>query len=218
MGDRKDKGATADPQTPPAPAATIGTVDTTGNTSATSVNDTDTVSAPSQASSLDSQEDEGHGDEDERTQAQQENDDQHRAPSVADSNAPSTGIEADIFDDDDDDAYAQSTSTSYLTSIASDIRRGIEENGRLYAAYGMHKAWLPIDDAEVGNDRVLTLSQPDLETNMGVRLETARSQRPSALQAHIIAGKQALHCPDRRQPAKYSRSRNRLRYLGHGCR
>ena len=52
--------------------------------------------------------------------------------------------------DIDDEGYAQSTSTSYVSSIASDIRAGIEENGRLYPAYGMHKAWLPIDDAEVG--------------------------------------------------------------------
>ncbi|KAK3322661.1 S-adenosyl-L-methionine-dependent methyltransferase [Apodospora peruviana] len=67
------------------------------------------------------------------------------------SSAPSTvvDIEADVFSDDDEDGYANSTSTSYLTSIASDIRRGIEENGRIYAAYGMHKAWLPIDDAEL---------------------------------------------------------------------
>jgi hypothetical protein len=48
-----------------------------------------------------------------------------------------------------DEGYAESTSTSYVSSIASDVRRGIEENGRLYAAYGKHKPWVPVDDAEV---------------------------------------------------------------------
>jgi hypothetical protein len=67
--------------------------------------------------------------------------------SIADSVASTADIEPDFSTDDE--GYAASTSTSYLTSIASDIRRGIEENGRLYAAYGMHKPWLPIDDLEV---------------------------------------------------------------------
>jgi hypothetical protein len=56
-------------------------------------------------------------------------------------------MEAD--DSLDDEGYAESTSTSYVTSIATDIGRGIEENGRLYANYGQHKPWLPVDDAEV---------------------------------------------------------------------
>lgn len=158
MGDQKGKGAATDPPTPPTPTATIGTIDTTGNASATSLNvtDTDTQGPRSPAAStLDSERDVRRDGEDEgaahtQQQGQLDDDHQHGAPpSVTDSSAPSTGIEADIFDYDDDDAYAESTSTSYLSSIASDIRRGIEENGRLYAAYGMHKAWLPIDDAEV---------------------------------------------------------------------
>jgi hypothetical protein len=70
------------------------------------------------------------------------------SPSVTDSAPLSAAIEPDFSTDDE--GYAASTTTSYVTSIASDIRRGIEENGRLYSAYGMHKAWLPIDDAEVG--------------------------------------------------------------------
>jgi hypothetical protein len=49
----------------------------------------------------------------------------------------------------DDQGYAESISTSYVTSIASKIRRGIEENGRVYAAYGIYKPWLPMDDIEV---------------------------------------------------------------------
>lgn len=80
-----------------------------------------------------------------------------RTPSPSDEIAPTAGssesqtttshIEAD--DSASDEGYAASTSTSYVSSIASDIRRGIEENGRLYAAYGQHKPWVPVDDAEV---------------------------------------------------------------------
>lgn len=64
------------------------------------------------------------------------------------STSSSSNIEADSWTDDQ--GYAESTSTSYLTSIASEIRRGIEDNGRIYAAYGIHKPWLPTDDLEVG--------------------------------------------------------------------
>ena len=60
---------------------------------------------------------------------------------------PSSRIEAD--DSVDDEGYAEATSASYVSSIASEIRRGIEENGRIYASYGKHKPWLPMDDAEV---------------------------------------------------------------------
>ena len=48
-----------------------------------------------------------------------------------------------------DEGYAESITTSYVTSIASSIRRGIEENGRLYANYGQHLSALPIDEHEV---------------------------------------------------------------------
>lgn len=67
------------------------------------------------------------------------------APTATDTD--NNSIEPDRWTDDE--GYAESTSTRYLSSIASDIRRGVEENGRLYAAYGMHKQWLPIDDEEV---------------------------------------------------------------------
>ncbi|ROT36133.1 S-adenosyl-L-methionine-dependent methyltransferase [Sodiomyces alkalinus F11] len=63
------------------------------------------------------------------------------------SSTTNSNIEADSWTDDQ--GYAESTSTSYLTSIASDIRRGIEDNGRIYAAYGIHKPWLPTDDLEL---------------------------------------------------------------------
>jgi hypothetical protein len=63
------------------------------------------------------------------------------------SDQASLGIEPEDFLDDE--GYAESISTSYASSIASDMRRGIEENGRLYAAYGQHKPWVPVDDSEV---------------------------------------------------------------------
>ncbi|KAK4182903.1 S-adenosyl-L-methionine-dependent methyltransferase [Podospora australis] len=75
------------------------------------------------------------------------------APSIAESTTTGTGTTSDghIEPDNwtDDEGYAESTSTRYLSSIASDIRRGVEENGRVYAAYGIHKPWLPIDDEEL---------------------------------------------------------------------
>ena len=57
----------------------------------------------------------------------------------------------DIEADDviDDEGFAQSTTSSYVTSIASNIRRGIEENGRTYPAYGQHLAGLPCDEDEL---------------------------------------------------------------------
>jgi hypothetical protein len=42
----------------------------------------------------------------------------------------------------DDGGFAESVNTSYVTSIASAIRRGIEENGRTYPAYGDERLWL----------------------------------------------------------------------------
>ncbi|KAK3988729.1 S-adenosyl-L-methionine-dependent methyltransferase [Cladorrhinum sp. PSN332] len=69
------------------------------------------------------------------------------APSIAATTSTDDNIEPDLWLSDE--GYAESTSTRYLSSIASDIRRGVEENGRLYAAYGMHQSWLPIDDEEL---------------------------------------------------------------------
>lgn len=65
------------------------------------------------------------------------------------SSAPSTAIEPDFSTDDE--GYEASIATSYVTSIASDIRKGVEENGRVYAAYGVHKPWIPVDDLEVSS-------------------------------------------------------------------
>ena len=80
-------------------------------------------------------------------------------PRPSESSQPSSRIEPDTWTDDDDEGYAQSLSTSYLTSIATDIRRGVVENGRTYAAYGMHKPWLPVDDEEVREARLKVLGQ-----------------------------------------------------------
>ena len=74
------------------------------------------------------------------------------APPDTESSEASSFIEAD--DLLDDEGYAESTTTSYVTSIAADIRRGIEEDGRIYAAYGQYKPWLPVDDAEVRNSAI----------------------------------------------------------------
>lgn len=49
---------------------------------------------------------------------------------------------------DIDEGYAQSTNTSYVTSIASSIRRGIEENGRTYPSYGKNAYGMPVDESE----------------------------------------------------------------------
>jgi hypothetical protein len=65
-------------------------------------------------------------------------DDDQAAPESSSSQPPSP-IEAD--DSLDDEGYAESTSTSYVTSIATDIRRGIEGNGRLYANYRQHHGY-----------------------------------------------------------------------------
>jgi hypothetical protein len=75
---------------------------------------------------------------------------QPRPLTAESSNAPSSHIEPDLFTDDE--GYAESTTTSYVTSLASDIRKGIEEGGRTYAAYGIHKPWMPVDDREVCMD------------------------------------------------------------------
>lgn len=58
---------------------------------------------------------------------------------------------SDITADDDflDEAYAESSKSGYLTSLASDVRRGILENGRLYPSYGRHEYGMPVDEQEL---------------------------------------------------------------------
>ena len=36
-----------------------------------------------------------------------------------------------------------------MTSILSSVRRGIEENGRIYPAYGKHEYGMPVDEREL---------------------------------------------------------------------
>ena len=46
-----------------------------------------------------------------------------------------TGV---ITIDDEDEGYQQSETSSLLSSIESDIKKGKVENGRIYATYGKH--------------------------------------------------------------------------------
>lgn len=48
-----------------------------------------------------------------------------------------------------DESYAESTTTSYVTSLASEITRGVVENERLYPNYGQHTYGMPIDEEEM---------------------------------------------------------------------
>ncbi|KIW76247.1 hypothetical protein Z517_10993 [Fonsecaea pedrosoi CBS 271.37] len=58
-------------------------------------------------------------------------------------------MEPDENNDFIDEGYAStSANTSYVTSIATEIREGIEEYGRRWASYGRHFYGLPIDDEE----------------------------------------------------------------------
>ena len=66
-------------------------------------------------------------------------------PSVATQITPA--IEPDT--DSSDEAYAESTTTSYVTSVASEMSKGVLENGRLYPSYGKHGYGLPTDDEEM---------------------------------------------------------------------
>ncbi|KAH7093499.1 S-adenosyl-L-methionine-dependent methyltransferase [Paraphoma chrysanthemicola] len=54
-------------------------------------------------------------------------------------------VDSDEFSDQ---GYAESTATSYASSIASHILRGVDENGRKYASYGKTLQGMPIDEEE----------------------------------------------------------------------
>jgi SAM-dependent methyltransferase len=47
-----------------------------------------------------------------------------------------------------DEGYAESTNTSYLSSLASEVRAGVVEHGRTYASYGKTVQGMPIDEQE----------------------------------------------------------------------
>jgi SAM-dependent methyltransferase len=51
--------------------------------------------------------------------------------------------------DSSDEAYAESTTTSFVTSIKSEVSRGVLENERLYPSYGQHDYGMPIDEDEL---------------------------------------------------------------------
>ena len=51
--------------------------------------------------------------------------------------------------DIDDEGYAESTTTSYVTSIASEVSKGILENDRIYPSYGKHNYGMPVDEEEM---------------------------------------------------------------------
>jgi hypothetical protein len=52
-------------------------------------------------------------------------------------------------DDFSDEGYAASNTTGYISSIASDIRRGIVENERAYPNYGKNMYGMPMDEQEL---------------------------------------------------------------------
>lgn len=55
-------------------------------------------------------------------------------------------LEAEAWDDDS--AYGKSTSSSFLTSIASEVTRGLFENGRRYHSFGDAEYAFPNDERE----------------------------------------------------------------------
>jgi SAM-dependent methyltransferase len=46
-------------------------------------------------------------------------------------------------------SYADSDASSFLSSILSEVRRGVEIEGRLYPSYGKHDYGMPIDEKEL---------------------------------------------------------------------
>ncbi len=58
-------------------------------------------------------------------------------------------ITADEFSDFSDEGYSESETSSYLSSIASNVRRGVEENGRVYPTYGKNMYGMPMDEQEL---------------------------------------------------------------------
>ncbi|ELR06195.1 hypothetical protein GMDG_07850, partial [Pseudogymnoascus destructans 20631-21] len=61
--------------------------------------------------------------------------------------AEDAGLEVDS--EENDSAYAESTCSSFMTSIASSVTRGIFENGRRYHSYGESQYAFPNDEHEL---------------------------------------------------------------------
>ena len=49
----------------------------------------------------------------------------------------------------DEPRYGDSDATSFLSSILSEVRRGVEIEGRQYASYGKHEYGMPMDEREL---------------------------------------------------------------------
>lgn len=45
--------------------------------------------------------------------------------------------------------YDDSDASSFLSSVLSEVRRGVEIEGRLYPSYGKHEYGMPIDKKEL---------------------------------------------------------------------
>ncbi|KAF1964487.1 S-adenosyl-L-methionine-dependent methyltransferase [Bimuria novae-zelandiae CBS 107.79] len=61
-------------------------------------------------------------------------------------------LEAHNNADDDsfaDEGYDGSDASSFLSSILSEVRRGVEIEGRTYASYGRHEYGMPMDEKEL---------------------------------------------------------------------
>jgi SAM-dependent methyltransferase len=57
-------------------------------------------------------------------------------------------IDVDTFEDEAYSSGSSTAGTSYVSSVASIIRNGVEENGRRYPAYGRNMYGLPVDEKE----------------------------------------------------------------------
>ncbi|KAL6703084.1 hypothetical protein ACN47E_010221 [Coniothyrium glycines] len=55
----------------------------------------------------------------------------------------------DASEPDTDEGYADSDASSFLSSILSEVRRGVEIEGRLYPSYGKHAYGMPMDEKEL---------------------------------------------------------------------
>lgn len=68
-------------------------------------------------------------------------------PSILSAQQPP--LEPDSHSEEDEGFAEGSDTASYISTIASDIKRGREENGRLYPAYGTHEYGMPVDEDEL---------------------------------------------------------------------
>ena len=52
----------------------------------------------------------------------------------------------DEFSDFSDEGYSESETSSHISSIASNVRRGVQENWRVYPAYGKNMYGMPMNE------------------------------------------------------------------------